>query len=782
MKKRFNAGKIVCGGATMGPLPECSAKVQDGVRFREGLHLLLLTALKRSTVAGFFFLALLRDAGAFSMPLPKATSDGTFAAVSFADIPVENAVGETPMFSLAAKSSASLHPDIIYFDEARSSLVALSTNGDGTFSRQRMIGRASEVSYLAAGDLNHDGIDDIIAVHRETNEIQVFISSAADSSFTSATYKVNFYPERALIADIDDDGNPDIMVYGKLSSGISVLRGNGSGGFTDAQTIFADIPVADAAVVKLNDDEFPDLVIHNWLTNEYLFFFGMGDLQFSQQNVLSFGHDSVSVFFGDFNGDDISDFGVAFPQRHVLELFRGDGMVNFEHYQTLGFSGSPDTFFLFPIESTAVNDPKGSPDIVAGDQRNGMFSVFVNSGDGIFKDGIVFGCPADYAAILPGDFDGDGWNDLAVVERGRKRVDFYWNARRLPARSYMQADKIPAGSATDELSFAVGKMPSGITVGDFDHDGRDDLAVVNELSSTLSILYSTGRSNFFHSQSSFSTVESPSSVRLYAKSDSSLTFLLGHEEAAKVSVLTIGQESPSYTYSIPTANHPRVFLPDASLQEKGIEFYVYSGARQNSLSYFRQVSGTRFIERSFKPIIPSRLLAAAVNDYNDDGKPDLAYVYYETESGKYNLGITFSDSAGEYKGKTLSYVFPDSVMKRCYLLFDDMNGDGIQDCLLYSAPSNSIRIALGKGGGRFGDFSPVINDIVVTQPDQIQIIDFDRDGINDIAVQNGKTSELLFLKGKGNGRFYPPAFLLDLPRHSVFRFGDFNGDGMYDIA
>ncbi len=749
-------------------------------RLRETWLFLFPTHLKRSTVAGVFFLVLIRNTSAVG----QLIAGGTFGLVSFSNIPDE------PSLPLAGKFSSSSLPEFIYYDQMDSSLVVLSTNEDGAVAQRREIGHTSDATFLAVGDLNHDGIDDVVVVHRERNEIQIFLSSVQDSVFATAVYKVGFYPERAMIADIDDDKNPDIMVYGKLSSGISVLRSDGRGSFRDAENIFPDIPVANVAVVKLNDDEFPDLVIHNWLTNEYLFYFGMGDLQFSQQNVLLFGQDSVSVFFGDFDGDFITDFGVAFLQKNILELYHGDGMVNFEHYQTLEYTGSPDHFFLLPIRSRTTED------IVAGDQRNGTFGVFANSGDGKFKDEMIFGCPSNYTALLPGDFDGDGWDDLAVIEQATKEISFYWNAHR----------SAPLHTQSGEISLAAGKTPSGIAIGDFDRDGRDDIAVVNAISSTISIFHNTKSDNYFTSQTAFPTVESPSAVRVYAQSDSSVTFLISHESGAKVSVLTMGLPSRSeqnngtislqdfssqpktdqlpaeFTYSIPTAERPRVFLPDASLQDKTIEFYVYSSARQNSLSYFRQVSGTRFIERSFKPVIPSRLLAAAVNDYNDDGKPDLAYIYYETGTGKYNLGITFSDSAGEYRGKTLSYVFPDSVMKRCYLTFADINGDGIRDCILYSAPSNMIRLALGKGGGRFGDFSVVMNDILITQPDQIQIVDFDGDGINDIVVQNGKTSQLLFLKGKGNGTFYSPKFLLDLPPYSVFRFGDFNGDGVYDIA
>ena len=68
------------------------------------------------------------------------------------------------------------------------------------------------------------------------------------------------------------------------------------------------------------------------------------------------------------------------------------------------------------------------------------------------------------------------------------------------------------------------------------------------------------------------------------------------------------------------------------------------------------------------------------------------------------------------------------------MMFADVNGDNIPDCILYSTPLNAIRIALGKGGGRYGEFISIAENIEVTNPEHIQVVDFDGDGINDIIV------------------------------------------------
>ena len=721
----------------------------------------------RRTLARIFILAI----GLATSAAAQQKYAGTLGMETRVGLP------STPAFVTLMHFNADAFPDILCYEQETRSLVVMINNGDGTFSTRKTLGVATDVAYLATKDLNNDAKDDIVIVHRESSQVEVWLSTAVDTVFTSSRYAVNFYPEKVLIADIDNDTTFDILCFGKLSSGISVLLGKNDGTFKEKSLILPEIPVVDASVVKLNDDDYPDLVVHNWLTNEMVFFFGMGELQFSEQNILSFGQDTVSVAFGDFNNDRILDYAVASSETKLVRFFAGDGMASYFPYQTVECSRQPSELLLASLSSRTMND------LIAVNGREGTLSVFANQGDGTFMDEVVFGCPVNPGSTLVADFDNDGWTDLLVVDKQEKALVFYWNARK---KIFASTEESSRGG---EVSYAVGRRPAGIVISDFNGDGFDDIAVANNGSSTLSMLYNS-RSYHVGGQTGYPTYEAPTAIRLYSKNDSSLTFLLAHESISKVSVFSAPQvqsaagmrSSAAFTYAISTAENPRVFLPDAALQTKAIEFYVYSTAKQRSLSYFRQVAGAKFVERNFKPIIPSSILAGSVNDFNGDGRPDLAYIYFDADSAHFNLGITFSDSSGQYRGKTLSYVFPDSVMKKCYIMFDDVNGDNIPDCILYATPMNAIRIALGKGAARFGEFSTVVENIVVSQPEHIQVVDFDGDGINDIAVMDDQNCELHFFKGKGNGKFFPGISLLDLPKDATFKFGDFNGDGKLDIV
>jgi hypothetical protein len=67
-------------------------------------------------------------------------------------------------------------------------------------------------------------------------------------------------------------------------------------------------------------------------------------------------------------------------------------------------------------------------------------------------------------------------------------------------------------------------------------------------------------------------------------------------------------------------------------------------------------------------------------------------------------------------------------------------------------------------------------------PDQLQIADFDNDGINDIIYTDSDNSNVCILRGKNNGKYSSANIYKTLPTESTFRCGDFNGDSVTDIA
>src|SRR5205814_3905655 len=77
-------------------------------------------------------------------------------------------------------------------------------------------------------------------------------------------------------------------------------------------------------------------------------------------------------------------------------------------------------------------------------------------------------------SVAVGDFDGDGKQDLAVANYNSANVAIFLGNG--------------AGSFVGPISFVTGINPLSLAVGDFDTDGKQDLAVARWNSTTVSIL------------------------------------------------------------------------------------------------------------------------------------------------------------------------------------------------------------------------------------------------------------------------------------------------------
>jgi hypothetical protein len=170
----------------------------------------------------------------------------------------------------------------------------------------------------------------------------------------------------------------------------------------------------------------------------------------------------------------------------------------------------------------------------------------------------------------------------------------------------------------------------------------------------------------------------------------------------------------------------------------------------------------------------------AIADLNNDGNLDLAVanhggdlaVYLGNGDGTFQAGVNYV--AGEN---------PQSVA------IGDFNGDGILDLAVTNvedhAPQrstlsyNDVSIFIGNGDGTF---QPAVNYAAGTGPAVAAVGDFNGDGILDLAVADRLGSNISVLLGNGDGTFQAAMSMATGHAPVGLAVADVNGDGKADLV
>jgi hypothetical protein len=179
----------------------------------------------------------------------------------------------------------------------------------------------------------------------------------------------------------------------------------------------------------------------------------------------------------------------------------------------------------------------------------------------------------------------------------------------------------------------------------------------------------------------------------------------------------------------------------------------------------------------------------AAGDFNGDGKMDLAV---SLQNAQFSLAVLLGTGAGGFGPAT--YYPNTNGFDSPYALASDINNDGKLDVLIMHSidcfgpePCHGARIVTLMLGNGDGTFQPARDIDVNTFPYSFALGDFNRDGIKDLAV-GGSNTELSILLGVGNGTFGAPAVMQIIPGGDIFSasndvdIADFNRDGIEDIT
>jgi FG-GAP-like repeat/Abnormal spindle-like microcephaly-assoc'd, ASPM-SPD-2-Hydin/Divergent InlB B-repeat domain len=165
----------------------------------------------------------------------------------------------------------------------------------------------------------------------------------------------------------------------------------------------------------------------------------------------------------------------------------------------------------------------------------------------------------------------------------------------------------------------------------------------------------------------------------------------------------------------------------------------------------------------------------AAGDFNGDGHEDVVVV---APACGPNVDVLLGNGNGTFTSKTtVTFSSPQTVA------VGDFNGDGKLDIAVVTDGSpDTVLILLGNGDGTFK--SPISVSLGATvRAYQAVVADFNKDGHVDLAIsENNGGSGFLVLLGKGDGTFLAPSSFALPAQGSGLAVGDFNNDGIPDVA
>jgi hypothetical protein len=535
----------------------------------------------------------------------------------------------------------------------------------------------------------------------------------------------------AFTADLNNDGKADL-----INADGTVLLGNGDGAFKTGTPWFVSgqTPGNLVAVADFNSDGKPDLLLVNQGTAACCTVFvmlGNGDGTFQTPiTTANMGTSLGSVMVADFNGDGKLDI-VGIGAGGVWVFFgKGDGTFTVPGVQLA----------LARVNQLAIGDfnGDGKTDILVATGASditaqGSLEVFLSNGNGTFQSVLVTsGAGFGPLTVAVGDVNGDSRLDVVLT------TEVVIGPTQTPVNQTFTL--LGNGDGTFQAAKASGvTSPNTIypmLLVDVNKDKKLDLILANP--PFTQIWLGNGDGTF-------------SLSKTYFASGPLLTADFNRD--GNIDIAAIGVSVNLAAIGVfPTG---QLLLGNGDGTFQGIQGYL----------------GSQYI-----------FTQAIADDFNGDGFPDVATIVDGGVSK--SVLVLLNDGAGNI-ALAHSLSLPQAPIA---LATADLNGDHKADLVALTTDNltgeASISAMLGNGDGSFGPPSSLATGIT---PDSgyaggFVVADFNGDHKPDAAFLDIHNSNILIFPGNGDGTFAPPAVMFAGQNPSSFLVGDFNNDGILDIA
>lgn len=358
---------------------------------------------------------------------------------------------------------------------------------------------------LVIADIDADGKADMICANNGSSSITVYRNVSTSGSISSGSFAsgvdltVGTQPRYLAVADLDGDGKLDIIVPNSSTNTISIFRNLSSPGSLSGASFASRVDLSTTSgpicvvVADIDADGKPDIAAGNGGTvSIFRNISSVGSITTSSFATKVDISTSPSIVFaaGDIDGDGKPELVMPNYLSTGLTIYRNvssPGSIttgSFASGVTFGTGGSPWGVSLVDI------DLDGKLDVVTANSGTGVNTISIlrnTSAVGSINSGSI-AAKVDFATgnspygLSVGDFDGDGKPDISVASNGSNRVSVFRNTSSVGA--------FTAGTLAAKVDFTV-TGPVSVAAGDLDGDGKADLAVAAFGGNVLSVLKNT---------------------------------------------------------------------------------------------------------------------------------------------------------------------------------------------------------------------------------------------------------------------------------------------------
>ena len=336
--------------------------------------------------------------------------------------------------------------------------------GDGTFRRRNQIpghlGLLGCVEYIAIGDFNKDGLDDLAptCIDDQTAYVGLSLGNGRYKRILKDPFAAG--TESSAIGDFNQDGNDDLFLVSNTSSLLRVYPGNGDGTFAPIQE-FGSTGIKPVFLISedVDRDGLDDVISADEGSSSLTIFFGRDDGEAFDSSISVTGYGTArDSNVGDLDNDGLPDFFFADTVAKKVRIYLKPGLGSLR--QATASVPVPQTFEL--LEVVDINDDQ-VPDLLGADFGSDAIYAILLHAHGAARGQAVLPCGGNARSLLHGFMDEGPTVDVAAFCAGSDGISIFLG----------NGD----GTFGEPLTLPTIDSAKRIAIGDIDGDDRTDVLV-----------------------------------------------------------------------------------------------------------------------------------------------------------------------------------------------------------------------------------------------------------------------------------------------------------------